>query len=388
MTDIPILDEIELCKGLVAQKTVTPDARAAFDYLEPILQSYGFICHRMIFTDADTPAVENMFAYLSAGDMPQSPHISFAGHVDVVPEGAFELWSSPPFEPTEKDGKLIGRGTSDMKGAIACFIAAAMAHGRPKKGTISLLLTGDEEGPAINGTVKVLQWLSDKGWMMDHCIVGEPTNPDILGEMMKIGRRGSLTAELKIHGKQGHVAYPHLADNPLHKASAIMAALLAEKLDNGNEYFPPSSLQIVAVETDNKADNVIPAHCLIRLNIRFNDFHNSTSLEKWIGDKIAPLAQDVECHFFSNAESFISPPDNALIPILQQSIQQVTGRRAAATTTGGTSDARFISRYAPTVEFGLINKTIHQIDEYANLSDVRDLKKIYLGALQRYFDQV
>lgn len=380
-----MLDPVELARDLIRCPSVTPAEGGALGHLQKVLEGLGFVCHRLRFSDADTPDVDNLYARYGSAE----PNFCFAGHTDVVPTGPLDGWSVDPFAAEIRDGFLYGRGAVDMKSAIAAFTAAAasaIADGIVR-GSISFLITGDEEGPSINGTKKVLGWLGEKGERIDHCVVGEPTNPSRLGEMMKIGRRGSMNSILTVKGKQGHVAYPHLADNAAHLLVRMMHALTREPLDAGNAHFQPSSLQITSIDIGNPTENVIPGSAEARFNIRFNDMHSSDSLGRWIRktlDETAGGPGRYDLKIRVSGESFIFPPGE-LSALLSAGIEQVTGRKPELSTTGGTSDARFIKDHCPVAEFGLVGETMHKIDERCSLDDIRALTEIYRAVLSRYF---
>lgn len=380
-----MLDAVELARDLIRCPSVTPAEGGALGHLQKVLEGLGFICHRLRFSDADTPDVDNLYARCGAA----APNFCFAGHTDVVPTGPLDGWSVDPFAAEIRDGFLYGRGAVDMKSAIAAFTAAAasaIADG-VVHGSISFLITGDEEGPSINGTKKVLGWLREQGERIDHCVVGEPTNPSRIGEMMKIGRRGSMNSILTVKGKQGHVAYPHLADNAAHLLVRMMHALTREPLDAGNAHFQPSSLQITSIDIGNATENVIPGSAEARFNIRFNDMHSSDSLGRWIRKTLDETAGEpgrYDLKIRVSGESFIFPPGE-LSALLSAGIEQVTGRKPELSTTGGTSDARFIKDHCPVAEFGLVGETMHKIDERCSLDDIRALTEIYRVVLSRYF---
>ncbi len=355
-------DPVPLAQALIRCRSVTPADDGAQDVLAQALESFGFTVTRLPF--GTTP---NLFARRGEG----GPHVCFAGHTDVVPEGA--AWSTGPFAGEVRDGVLYGRGACDMKGAIAAFAAAVAA---PTPGTVSLLITGDEEGPATDGTVKVLDWMQTHGHIPDFCVVGEPTNPDRLGDVIKIGRRGSMNATLTIDGTQGHVAYPHRADNPVHRLIRAMAALTAAPLDAGSAWFEPSSLQFTSVDVGNPAANVIPARAAARLNIRFNDLHTSAALTAWLRASIAPHAERFTLDVAVSGESFLTSP-GPWTDRLSQAVAGSTGQTPRLDTGGGTSDARFIARYCPVAEFGLVGRTMHQVDECVPVADLRKLAGIY-----------
>lgn len=381
-------DPISLARDLLRCPSVTPAEGGALTLLEGVLKRAGFAVHRLAFSEPGFPDVENLYARIGEG----SPHLVFAGHTDVVPPGDERAWSHQPFAAEIEDGVLFGRGAVDMKGAIACFIAAAQDHlaargGKPK-GSISLLITGDEEGVAVNGTVKLLRWAAARGESFDHCILGEPTNPHRLGDMIKIGRRGSLNGALTVSGTQGHVAYPQLADNPIRGLVTLMGALMAEPLDEGSEHFQPSNLEFTSVDVGNKTENVIPAEARARFNVRFNDRHSLASLKRLLEERCAKAAAGSIRYRLSfepsNADAFLTQP-GPFTELVGDAIERVTGRRPALSTTGGTSDARFIKDYCPVVEFGLANSTMHKIDERVAIADLAALTAIYRRIIDAYF---
>ncbi len=382
-----MIDAVELARDLIRCPSVTPAEGGALGHLQKVLEGLGFVCHRLRFSDADTPDVDNLYARYGTA----APNFCFAGHTDVVPTGPLDGWTVDPFAAEIRDGFLYGRGAVDMKSAIAAFTAAAAgAIGDGiVKGSISFLITGDEEGPSINGTKKVLGWLAEQGERIDHCIVGEPTNPSRIGEMMKIGRRGSMNSILTVKGKQGHVAYPHLADNAAHLLVRMMHALTREPLDAGNAHFQPSSLQITTIDIGNPTENVIPGSAEARFNIRFNDMHSSDSLSRWIRktlDEVAGEPGRYDLKIRVSGESFIFPPGE-FSDLITAGVEQVTGRKPELSTTGGTSDARFIKDHCPVAEFGLVGETMHKIDERCSLDDIRALAAIYRAVLNRYFEK-
>ncbi len=380
------LDPVALAGALIRCPSVTPEDAGALDVLERTLAGLGFRCHRLRFTEPGTPDVENLYAVFGDG----RPNLCFAGHTDVVPPGDPAAWGIDPFAGTIRDGRLHGRGAADMKSAIAAFVAAAAgfiaARGAGWHGGISLLITGDEEGPAVNGTAKVLRWLAERGETLDACVVGEPTNPSVLGEMLKIGRRGSLNAAITVTGVQGHVAYPHLADNPTHHLVAMLAALTAAPLDAGTDHFQPSSLQITSIDVGNRATNVIPARASARLNVRFNDLHDGAGLGAWIRRtcrEAAPGA-DHAVEVQVSGEAFLTPP-GPLSALAVAAVEAETGRRPELSTTGGTSDARFIKDHCPVLEFGLVGQTMHKVDEQVAVEDIRTLSRVYRRMLDGFF---
>ena len=375
-------DPVALTRDLIRCPSVTPVEGGALDYLQSVLEPAGFRCWRLPFGEVD-----NLFARTGEG----GPHICFAGHTDVVPPGDDADWALAPFSGETRDGELYGRGAVDMKGGVACFVAAALdfiAQGGGAPGSISLLITGDEEGPATDGTVKVLQWMAENGHLPDHCLVGEPTNPERLGQSIKIGRRGSLNAELTVTGVQGHSAYPHRADNPVPKIARMLDRLASEPLDDGSEHFEPSTLAITSVDVGNPASNVIPARATARFNIRYNDHHSRETLADWIETHCRRVTDELggsfELAYRHTGDCFLTEP-GPLVDVLNAAIETETGSRADLTTNGGTSDARFIKDHCPVIEFGLVGQTMHQVDERVALTDLETLKAIYGRFLQQYF---
>ena len=373
---------LALAQALIRCESVTPADGGALDVLQGALQTLGFTCHRLPFEEPGTATVDNLYARRGEG----RPNFCFAGHTDVVPTGALADWSREPFAAHVEDGVLYGRGASDMKGAIAAFVAAVARFGAAGTGagSISLLITGDEEGPAINGTRKVLDWLAARGETLDVCLVGEPTNPEEIGEMVKIGRRGSLNGTLRVTGRQGHVAYPTLADNPLPRLVALLNALLALKLDEGTDHFQPSRLELTSIDVGNAATNVIPGTATARFNVRFNDRHTGASLEHTIRACLDAVGEPYELATEVSGEAFLTPP-GPLSTIIAEAVAAVTGRTPALSTTGGTSDARFIKDHCPVAEFGLLSRTMHRTDECVPVEALERLADIYLGILERYF---
>ena len=361
-------DPLPLAQSLIRCASVTPADAGAQDVLAGMLSGLGFTVHRLRYG-----AIENIFARLGAG----GPHICFAGHTDVVPVGAVN-WRSDPFGGEVRDGVLYGRGACDMKGAIAAFVSGVaqyLENGAPK-GSISFLITGDEEGPATDGTVKVLQWMRANDQVPDFCLVGEPTCPVKLGDMVKIGRRGSVNMKIEVHGTQGHVAYPHRADNPVHRLIQALDALTSAPVDAGTDWFEPSSLQVTSVDVGNGATNVIPASARAMLNIRFNDGHSGASLTEWVRATVARYAERFDLESSISGEPFVTKP-GPLVDILRGAIKGATGIDPKLDTGGGTSDARFITNYCPVAEFGLVGATMHQVDERVPVAELRDLARIY-----------
>ena len=381
-------DPIALTQDLVRCPSVTPLEGGALSYLEKTLKAAGFTVHRMTFSEPGAEDVENFYARIGT----TGPHLGLAGHTDVVPTGDESAWTHPPFASKIENGILYGRGTTDMKGGIACMMAAALDHlaangGKPKKGSISFLITGDEEGIAVNGTPKLLQWCADRGEKFDHCLLGEPSNVTELGDTIKIGRRGSLNGHLIVTGKQGHVAYPDRAINPVRGIVRLIEAIQSEPLDAGNENFPPSNLEFVSVDVGNKTVNLIPDEARARFNIRFNDCHTRASLRALLESRAAKAAGKAAWRFEwegSNADVFLTKP-GPFIDMVSGAVETVTGNRPTLSTTGGTSDARFIKDYCEVVEFGLVNATMHSTDERVPLDDLVKLTAIYRTVLDRYF---
>jgi len=385
MRNAAVLDPVELAARLIRRPSVTPKDEGALDIVAATLEELGFACHRLVFAEGGGEPISNLYA--RRGDGP--PNLCFAGHTDVVPVGAREAWSFDPFAGAMRDGELCGRGAVDMKGAIAAFIAAAQRylhrHQPRVAGSISLLITGDEEGPAVNGTRKVLEWLGERGETLDACIVGEPTSAAELGDMIKIGRRGSLTGRLTAHGTQGHTAYPHLADNAAHRLVAMLHALLTTELDRGSEHFPPSTLQVATIDIGNPVSNVIPANARAVFNIRFNDRWTGETMERWLAERLDRVGGRYELDVSVSGESFLVPP-GAIGERLAEAIRRVTGRTPDFSTTGGTSDARFIRSCCPVAEFGLVGQTAHQVDERVALADLAALTEIYDTFFGLFFD--
>lgn len=382
------LSPLSLAQALLRAPSVTPEAGPALDVLVDALRGAGFAIERPVFTEPGTPDVENLYARTGTG----RPCLAFAGHVDVVPPGDRARWRHDPFGGIVQGDDLWGRGAVDMKGALAAMVAAASAflseRGKGFAGSIAFLVTGDEEGPAVNGTQKLLRWAMERGEAFDHCLLGEPTNPEALGDMIKVGRRGSLTGRLVVHGKQGHVAYPHLARNPVRGLVRLLDALLREPLDRGTAHFDASNLEVTTVDVGNAATNVVPAEARAVFNIRFNDSWTLASLQQEVRRRLAE-ASGAEVSFSlvfdpSNAVAFLTEPDR-FVDLVAQAVEAETGRRPALSTTGGTSDARFIKDVCPVVEFGLVGETMHQVDERVPLADLERLTAIYRRVLDTYF---
>lgn len=377
------LDPVSFAQDLIRCPSVTPKDAGALDLMQSTLEGLGFVCTRYPFEDVD-----NLYARLGTS----APNFCYAGHTDVVPVGNADGWTFPPFSATISDGKLWGRGAADMKGGIAAFVAAVaqqLGTGWTPKGSISFLITGDEEGPALNGTVKVLDAITEAGEVIDHCLVGEPTNPNILGEMVKIGRRGSLNGVITVTGTQGHVAYPDLADNPVPILLKVLAAFTNKHLDDGNDNFQPSNLEVTSVDVGNTAHNVIAQSATAMFNIRFNTQQSGDKLLAWIRSEIANIqdgfAGTINAKLAVTGSPFLTTPCH-FTDVLSAAIKDVTGKSPELSTSGGTSDARFITSFSPVVEFGLIGKTIHQVDEHADVADIQNLCEIYKALLVRYFN--
>ena len=384
---MPNINELDLAKELIKFPSITPKDAGAINYLSKKLKTLGFNCKILEFKDKKSKPIKNLYARLGK----KQPNICYAGHTDVVPPGNINDWTVNPFKPKIKNKHLIGRGANDMKSSIACFVSAVNKFLRTNqkfKGSISLLITGDEEGYAINGTKKVVEYLRKKGEKINFCIVGEPTNPNRLGEMIKIGRRGSLTGKIEIFGVQGHVAYPHLLNNPINTLIKICNKLKEKKLDRGNKNFQPSNLEFTRVYVDNKAHNIIPASAKAQFNIRYNNFHTANSLKKKINHVIRSLSKKSKCKFkveyLANGDSFLTKPNKTIL-MAQKIIKKITKVNPKFSTTGGTSDARFIKKISPCLEFGLVNKTMHKVDECVPVSDLKKLTNIYKDILIEYF---
>jgi succinyl-diaminopimelate desuccinylase len=374
------IDALALAQALIRRPSVTPKDAGALDVLEAVLKELGFTTHRLPFGDVD-----NLYARL--GDA--SPHFCFAGHTDVVPVG--EGWNADPFAAEVKDGMLYGRGAADMKSAIAAFVAAAARVGMPpktNKGSISLLITGDEEGAAVNGTVKLLEWLKSRGEKIDHCVVGEPTSVGHAGDTLKIGRRGSINFKLAVSGAQGHVGYPQNAKNPIPALAELITQLAAHKLDKGTDHFDPSTLAFTTVDVGNDATNVIPGEARAGFNIRFNDRHTPDSLTNWVQDRAQRVAQQSGCAIAVTAQTsgvaFLTAPGK-FTQLVSDTVSSITGQSPFFSTSGGTSDARFIKDICPVVELGLAGGTMHKADECVPVSEIAALTDIYAALLTAYF---
>ena len=380
------INELKLAKDLIRFPSITPRDAGAINFLNKQLSSLGFTCRILEFRDKKSKPIKNLYARLGK----KGPNLCYAGHTDVVPPGNIKDWTVNPFKPSVKKNHLIGRGANDMKSSIACFISAVNKFLKKGKfnGSISFLITGDEEGLAINGTKKVVDYLKKRKEKIDFCIVGEPTNPNKLGEMIKIGRRGSLSGKIEISGTQGHVAYPHLSNNPINTLVSICKKLKEKKLDKGNKNFQPSNLEFTAINVDNKAHNVIPSRAKAQFNIRYNNFHNANTLKKKISFIVKNICKKNKCkskiEFMANGDSFLTKPEKTIL-MAKKIIKKVTKLTPKFSTTGGTSDARFIRKIAPCLEFGLVNKTMHKVDECVSLSDLKKLTKIYQNILEDYF---
>ena len=389
------IDPVNFAVELIRCPSVTPADAGALDLLEKVLTEIGFTCTRLPFQEPNTARVDNLYARL--GDA--APHICFAGHTDVVPVGAADNWQKDPFSGEISDDKLWGRGAADMKGAIAAFVAATADYlsqnGKPK-GSISLLITGDEEGPSVNGTIKMLDWLSTQQEVIDDCIVGEPTNPETLGEMIKIGRRGSVNTTVTIEGIQGHVAYPHRAANPVPHLVQLLERLITAKLDDGTPHFQPSNLELTGFDVGNAVTNVIPALAQARFNIRYNDIWSRDTITDWINENLNAAhdalnnAIDGENKFSltvdinHSGEAFLTPT-GTLSELAVSAVEKTLGMTPKLSTSGGTSDARFIKDHARVIEFGLVGKTMHKVDEHVRVNDIQSLTKIYQEILSGYF---
>jgi succinyl-diaminopimelate desuccinylase len=381
-------DPVTIARDLLRCRSVTPAEGGALNYLEGVLKASGFAVHRLAFSEPGADDVENLYARIGTA----KPNLVFAGHTDVVPPGDEKAWTRPPFAGEVDGPELYGRGAVDMKGGIACALAAVLdhlsAHGGKPKGSISFLITGDEEGIAVNGTPKLLQWAAAQGEKFDHCILGEPSNVENLGDTIKIGRRGSLNGHLIVSGRQGHVAYPERAENPIRGLVTLIAALQAEPLDDGSTHFPPSHLEFTSVDVGNKTVNLIPGEARARFNIRFNDRHTLDSLKSLIAQRAEKAAGGKIKFAFewepSNAPVFVTEP-GPFTELVAKAVEEVTGRTPHLSTSGGTSDARFITHYCPVVEFGLVGRTMHQVDERVPIADLRALTTIYHKIIDRYF---
>lgn len=385
-----VADVVELTRALVRCESVTPREGGALQLLERTLSPLGFRCERMDFTQAGTDDVANLYARIGDG----GKHFCFAGHSDVVPVGDLSSWTIGPFAAELSAGYLFGRGAADMKGAIAAFTDAASRflsrRGRDFDGSISLLITGDEEGPAVNGTVKMLQRLAERGETIDACIVGEPTSSRRFGDMMKIGRRGSMTVDMVVRGIQGHVAYPDRLDNAIHRLSALIEALVREPIDRGSTHFQPTSLQFTTVDVGNPATNIAPGVAKARFNTRFNDLWTSKTLFAHLKERLDRANEasggngTIEYSVQVSGESFYTPP-GSLSELVAGAVRDVAGVECELSTTGGTSDARFIRSHCPVLEFGLVGESMHKVDEKSAVADLKTLARVYETMLDRYF---
>ena len=382
-----IIDPVKLTQSLISCPSVTPTDAGVLQTLQDQLEKIGFRCTRMPFTEAGTEPVDNLFASYGEG----SPHLCFGGHTDVVPVGNSASWTNDPFDAVIKDGNLYGRGTADMKSAIAAFTAAAnnFINASEFKGTLSLLITNDEEGPAINGTQKVLEAITKDGEKIDACIVGEPTCPTQLGDMIKIGRRGSLTTNVTIAGIQGHVAYPQWTLNPIDALTKVLSKIVDLKLDEGTNDFPPSNIEIVKIDADNTADNVVPQSATAQINIRYNILQTEDGLMKLLQEmtdqELTGTKYTSNIEFRNSAQPFLTK-ESDFTKKIKEAVDAVTGLDSEFSTTGGTSDARFFKDYCEVAEFGLVGSTAHQVDEHVAVKDIENLAKIYEEIIKKYFN--
>lgn len=385
-------DALSIARDLIRCPSVTPADAGALGVLEKALNEAGFTCHRVTFSEPGTADVDNLYARIGT----VGPHISFAGHTDVVPPGDESAWSVGAFSGEVKDGFLHGRGAVDMKGGIACSVAAVLEHlaandGKPRAdgtGSISFLITGDEEDVSINGTIKLLKWAAERGETFDHCVLGEPSNVETLGDTIKVGRRGSQSGTLYVDGVQGHVAYPHRAANPVPDISRLIVAISDEPLDHGSAQFQASNLEFTSVDVGNKANNVIPGEARAKFNIRYNDNHTQASLRELVETRLTKACGNrIRARIVwepSNSNVFVTKP-GPFTDLAVSAIEEVTGRKPELSTSGGTSDARFISSYCPVIEFGLVGQTMHQVNERVPVKDLEKLTQVYRGILARYF---
>ncbi len=378
------IDAAELAARMIRCPSVTPADAGALDVLQAELEGLGFTCWRLPFSEAGTADVDNLYARLGDG----APAFCFAGHTDVVPVGDADRWQSDPFSGEIRDGVLHGRGAADMKGAIACFVSAVARFlkggERDWRGSICMLITGDEEGPAVNGTRKVLQWMADNGESIDVCLVGEPTNPENVGDMIKIGRRGSMVGRLSVEGVQGHTAYPHRANNPIPRLVAMLRVLTETTLDEGTGHFQPSTIAVTSVDVGNPAANVIPARARATFNVRFNDAHTGASLEAWLRDRFDEVGGAYTLEVSVSGEAFLTAP-GTFSATVSGAVERVLGVKPELGTSGGTSDARFIKDHAEIAEFGLVGRTMHKVDERVAVSDLAKLTRIYNAVLDDFF---
>ena len=383
MKDIGTANPIELTKTLINCRSVTPENDGAIEQVSHWLEEIGFKSEILNFEEEGTASIKNLWSKMGS----KGPTICFAGHTDVVPTGNIDEWSSDPFDANEVNDKIIGRGAADMKGSIASFISATrrfVSEYPDFPGSIGFIITGDEEGCAINGTKKILTWMKSNNISFDDCIVGEPTNPNSLGEMIKIGRRGSVNGVITVKGVQGHVAYPHLADNPIPKLVKILENLINQKLDDGTEHFQPSNIEITSIDIGNTATNVIPKEASANFNIRYNDLFDREKIEEEVHKRIKSLNYDYSIKFEHSGDAFLTSPGK-LTKDLSKIIEDQTGNIPELSTSGGTSDARFIKDYGNVVEFGLIGATMHKVDESAYIEDIKNLTEIYYQLLKKYF---
>jgi succinyl-diaminopimelate desuccinylase len=382
-----VTDPVQILQDLIRCPSITPHDAGALDVLQNLLTKAGFTCHRLPFNEQNTPEIDNLFARIGTS----APHFCFAGHTDVVPVGDVKDWTHPPFAAEIHDGQIYGRGATDMKGSNAAFTAAAIefVNTNPKfKGSISFLITGDEEGPAINGTIKVLKWMKENDHLPDHCLVGEPTCVDQLGDTIKIGRRGSLSFIVTVEGKQGHVAYPNKTDNPIAKLARFVDRISTTPLDNGNTHFDPSSLAVTTFDVGNPATNVVPARATAKFNIRFSTEHHYETLKTWVAAHVEKVKAELggKWSVTSNegAEAFITEPGD-FVQLVQKAVREESGLTPVLSTTGGTSDARFIKNFCPVLEFGPTNATIHQVDERIGVEELKATTRVYARVLTSYF---
>ena len=383
MKDIGTANPIELTKTLINCRSVTPENDGAIEQVSHWLEEIGFKSEILNFEEEGTASIKNLWSKMGS----KGPTICFAGHTDVVPTGNIDEWSSDPFDANEVNDKIIGRGAADMKGSIASFISATNRFVKEYPdfpGSIGFIITGDEEGCAINGTKKILTWMKSNNISFDDCLVGEPTNPNSLGEMIKIGRRGSVNGVITVKGVQGHVAYPHLADNPIPKLIKILENLINQKLDDGTEHFQPSNIEITSIDIGNTATNVIPKEASANFNIRYNDIFDREKIEEEVHNRVRSLNYDYSIKFEHSGDSFLTSPGK-LTKNLSKIIEDQTGNTPELSTSGGTSDARFIKDYGNVVEFGLIGATMHKVDESASIKDIKNLTEIYYQLLKKYF---
>lgn len=374
---------LDLARALIHRPSIAPADEGALDVLEAAVDALGFHCRRQTFEAPDYPPIDNLYARLGRGGR----NFCFAGHTDVVPPGDTAAWSVDPFGAEVVNGRLFGRGAADMKGAIACFVEATshfLARHPDFDETISLLITGDEEKDCVNGTVKLLGWCAGQGEHFDACLVGEPTNPRQMGEEMKIGRRGSISGWLTVYGAQGHVAYPHLTDNPITRLTRILTDLDDRVLDHGTPHFPPSNFEVTTVDVGNPAINVVPAKAQAAFNIRFNDLHSGAGLERWLHEVCQTHADGYDLKTKISGEAFLCPPGQ-LATLITNACEAVLGTRPAASTSGGISDARFIHHYCEVAEFGLVGQSMHKVDENVRLNDLEALVEVYVHILEGYF---